>query len=795
MCIENLYTKEELHQMAQMLFEEERNRKRLDGWFIAKEIAYNSNEKYSGLPPAIKEAETLLEIVRQIPISISSNAIFAGTQNDAFARSYALINPMFKVDSFTGYCDPTAVFDDILPDKIFTKDRIEALRTYTKETPFVRKLKEVYEKAGDSTSEAVFFVEQVTGHLIPDFKPVLADGVENLINNINQKLLTGTDASKRTYYEAMKITLDALLILASRYAECARNLQSKATGKRKRALKLIEETLERVPFRGARNQYEAIQAYMLLWQVMCLEQAPNPFAFSVGNADRIFEPYRVKDNLSREMSSALFKYFLVFFNVGDRSWAISQNIIVSGKSSWGFDLTNESTYALLDAYYEMNLPQPILSVKLHKNTPEELYRSLGRFFFTPGCLTPSLFNDDSLFTVLSRSGVEATDLENYSIAGCQEPLIMGKDNGNTTNSWLNLAKILELTIHGGISAITEKKIGLEFDELGITEVDAQSILSNIRTAFYKHVEYFVDSMVESANEASRAISLLPVPFLTSFMGGIESGIDLRDTQNQGTKYNGSGCLIHGLSIIADSFTAIDMLLKERPSDAKKLIDALKTNFEYDEELHQYLQTCPKYGNNIESVDKEAQAVVVKLCDIISQKKNYLGNSFRPDWSTPSTHLLYGYWVGATPDGRKSREMLGYGVDPLYGEAQSGMGFRVLSNMHLPFELMNGGYASHFGIDPNCFTGKSFEEKGLEFCSKVITPLFFNSRNKNVAPFYLYVNVTTPQILRKVLENPKKYAPSGVYIMRIHGTFVNFLDLSPEIQSDIIKRLDLKSTNI
>ena len=42
-------------------------------------------------------------------------------------------------------------------------------------------------------------------------------------------------------------------------------------------------------------------------------------------------------------------------------------------------------------------------------------------------------------------------------------------------------------------------------------------------------------------------------------------------------------------------------------------------------------------------------------------------------------------------------------------------------------------------------------------------------------------------------NPKKYAPSGVYIVRIHGTFVNFLDLSPEIQEDIIKRLDPCST--
>ena len=56
-----------------------------------------------------------------------------------------------------------------------------------------------------------------------------------------------------------------------------------------------------------------------------------------------------------------------------------------------------------------------------------------------------------------------------------------------------------------------------------------------------------------------------------------------------------------------------------------------------------------------------------------------------------------------------------------------------------------------------------------------------------------MNVTTPDTLRKVLAEPEKYAPSGVYIMRIHGTFVNFLDLSPAIQADIIKRLDLAST--
>ena len=92
-------------------------------------------------------------------------------------------------------------------------------------------------------------------------------------------------------------------------------------------------------------------------------------------------------------------------------------------------------------------------------------------------------------------------------------------------------------------------------------------------------------------------------------------------------------------------------------------------------------------------------------------------------------------------------------------------------------------------------GKYYEGKGVEFRDKVMKPLFFNELNSNVAPFYLYVNVTTAEILKKVLAEPKKYAPSGVYIMRIHGTFVNFLDLSPAIQQDIIRRLDPASTNI
>ncbi|MBQ4625844.1 MAG: hypothetical protein IJB45_01170 [Clostridia bacterium] len=771
----NILNANRITEMAKALFAEKRAGNRLDGWFIAKETELELSKKYEGENEEVKKALILTDIIKTIPLYLSDYQLFAGTQDDAFARSYALINPAFKVEEFSGYCDPTAVFSDIEPNEEFTAERIEKARSLFGETEYSKKLAEVYSKAECYTKEVIFFFEQVTGHLIPDMRFALKYGVKEMLRKIEGKDGNG--------YKAFRIALESVIVLANRYADIAAEKAKNAPAERKAQLEIMEKTLRKVPENGAENLYEAIQAFILMWQVMCLEQTPNPFAFSVGNADRIFEPYR--NGLDRETTAALLKHFLVFFNVADRSWAISQNIIVSGRDADGNDLTNNTTYALMDAYYDMNLPQPILSVKLHKNTPAKLYEEMGRFLFSPGVLTPSFFNDDSLYEVLSAHGVDGEDLPDISIAGCQEPLIMGKDNGNTTNSWLNLPKILEMTLTGGVSAVTgEKLVDIEACEL-----------ENVREAFKKNVALFVDAMAKAANGASEALSTQRVPFLSCVMGGLENGIDARDIHKQGTKYNGSGCLIHGVSVIADSFSAIDKLLEERPQDKDKLVDALKANFEGYGELHEFLLSADKFGNNIEKVDKEAGEIASYVADVVSSAKNYLGNSFRPDFSSPSTHLLYGYWVGATPDGRKSRDMLGYGVDPLYGSAENGLGFRMLSNMKMPFDKMNGGYASHLGIDPKYFKSETCEEKGVEFRDKVINPLFFNPLNEGVSPFYLYVNVTTAEILRKVLANPKKYAPSGVYIMRIHGTFVNFLDLSPAIQQDIITRLDPKSAAI
>lgn len=773
--MKTIYTSGQLTKMAKALYREEREIKRLDGWFIAKETEMLWDEKYAAYPPETKKAYLLCEVLKKMPITLSNNAIFVGTQRDAFARSYALINPSFTVEGFSGYCDPMAIYNDIEPSGEFPAERINKVRQFTSKTRMVEMLNETYGKAENYTKEVIFFVEQVTGHVIPDFRYALAHGVDAMINEARSK--------DGEFYEAAAIALSGVKILIDRYIALINEQKQTCSAERADQLKLLENCLNNINGGKANNLYEALQLYLLLWEVMCLEQAPNPYALSLGNADRIFEPYR--GDLSRDDAAELFKHFLVFYNVGDRSWAISQNVLISGRDMNGNDLTNTMSYAIMDAYFDMMLPQPILSVKLHKNTPIRLYEEMGRFFFTPGMITPSLFNDDSLFEILKANGVEESDIPDYSVAGCQEPLIMGKDNGNTTNSWLSLPKVLEMVLHGGISAITGEKL------MDAGECD----LKNVREAFYNTLDKVLDEMVSAANGASVALSELKVPFLSCFMGGMEYGADMRDTERQGTRYNGSGCLVHGLTVLADSFIAIDKFVEKYPKGKNMLLSALKNNFEGYEELREFLLSAPKFGNNIEEVDREAADIANHVSDMIRSRKNYLGNPFRPDFSSPSTHLTYGYWVGATPDGRRSRDMLGYGVDPLYGEASNGLGFRMLSNMKLPFEKFNGGYASHLGIDPKFFGGDDNGVKGVRFYNNVIAPLFFNKMKEGISPFYLYVNVTTPETLRKVLAEPEKYAPSGVYIMRIHGTFVNFLDLSPEIQQDIITRLDLKSTTI
>ena len=741
----------------------------VDSWFYVQEVKMYAREAMLAagidITSAYGNAELLCRTVEKMPLSILPGTLFAGSQDGAFSPSYALINPNFKVEEFAGYCDPCAIYNDIAPTTQISSKRIEKVRKYWEKDSFVTQLYDISERYQNYTAEVVFFMEPVTGHTIPDLRPLLQNGIPTM----QQQAL----ASNTEYGKAMAHSLDAVLILAERYKAIMTDKKAKTV-------------LDNICHNGAGNLREAIQLFMLLWEVMVIEQAPNPYAFSVGNLDRILDVYYVDESFDEAVE--LIRHLLCFFQVGNRCWAISQNILVGGRDEHGNDLTNKTTEAVLEAFFRSNDPQPALSVKLHKNSPDKIYQNMERFFLTPGHLTPSLFNDDSIFPMLQQQGIAVVDLPDYAIAGCQEPLIMGKSSLNTTNSWLNLGKILELALNDGKSTITGKQIAPTWQELNLG--DSNEVFNQPEKAFFTYLEVILPLMEKAGNECTTLLGKeKPVPFSSALHDGFSSFRDMRNPQDPGMRYHASGCLIHGLSVVADAFIALKNVMNSALWSSEAIGEALQSNFASQPQIREFLQAQPKYGNNIDKCDETAVRIITEVCQRIKQLKNPAGKSFLADWSTPSTHLLYGYWVGATPDGRAARTMLGYGVDPRPEAVTAELPERLLSYHKLPYQLLTGGYASHLGLSPLDITGKNRLGKIAE---KVIKPLFQFGETVNDAPFYVYFNIDTAEHLNKILKNPQKLVPSGVYIMRIHGTFVNFLDLSPAIQKDIIERLNHRS---
>ena len=91
MEIKAVFNVQELTELAKKRFQEERNINHLEGWFLAKEIQKECDERFREEEDCIRIARTQVEVVKNIPIHIGDYHVFAGTQDDSFARSYALV--------------------------------------------------------------------------------------------------------------------------------------------------------------------------------------------------------------------------------------------------------------------------------------------------------------------------------------------------------------------------------------------------------------------------------------------------------------------------------------------------------------------------------------------------------------------------------------------------------------------------------------------------------------------------------------------------------------------------------
>ena len=124
----------------------------------------------------------------------------------------------------------------------------------------------------------------------------------------------------------------------------------------------------------------------------------------------------------------------------------------------GSDGVNEVSYLILDVVEEMRLLQPSASLQVSKKNPDRFVKRAARIIRT-GYGQPSLFNNDAVIQEMVGKGKSLLDARSGGTSGCVETGAFGKENYALTG-YLNLPKILEITLHNGHRPAHGRQLGL-----------------------------------------------------------------------------------------------------------------------------------------------------------------------------------------------------------------------------------------------------------------------------------------------------------------------------------------------
>lgn len=471
------------------------------------------------------------------------------------------------------------------------------------------------------------------------------------------------------------------MILGERYSEYARKMAEKEQDPiRKEELLHIAKTCDHVPTHAPRTFEEALQMY---WFVhLCVISELNPWdSFNPGRLDQHLYPFYEKEieagTLTREQAQELLQCLWVKFNnqpappkVGitlkeSGTYTDFANINSGGLQENGLDGVNDVSYMVLDVIDEMKLLQPSSNVQISKKTPQKfLKRALE--IVRKGWGQPSIFNTDVVIQEMLHAGKTIEDARNGGNSGCIETGAFGKEAYILTG-YMNLPKILEITLNNGVDPITGQTLGLQTGEA--TSFDGYEALFD---AFKKQLKHFIDIKVRGNRVIERLYATrMPVPFLSVIIDDcITKG---KDYNAGGARYNTSYIQGVGIGNITDMLASI----KYNVYDHKKLtmcqlLDATKVNFQGHEDiLNLVTNKTPKYGNDDDYADDIMSDVFHAYYDEVTGRPNGKGGMHRINMLPTTCHVYFGSVMGATPDGRLANKPLADGISPSKGADTNG----------------------------------------------------------------------------------------------------------------------------
>ncbi len=648
------------------------------------------------------------------------------------------------------------------------------------------------------------------GHYVANFRKVVNTGFGEVRRQALEKIeaqkgkVFGNTAKSHVFYHAIVRICEGAILLSKRYAHACREKAMSETGDRKTELLNMAESLDWIMENPARTYWEGLQA-IIFYQLMLSTDAQQ-HGQSIGRVDQYtghllrkqLDEGTITQELAQEYSDAfilrlsdiiVLPGFVVnnerVIDLNSKGQSLYSSIYngltptagvaltLGGQKPDGSDDSTPVTYSLLQTYGRMKFADPTVALRIHKNTPDEIWR-LGIESSKLCGGIPQLQNDELIIKSLMDIGLSKEDAYDYSIVGCVEPAGTGNEwpaCGTTgRESIWNMTDVILLTINGGVNPRTGK---MALPGKKLYEYES---FEEVKEAFQAEMKYVLDWSVSYANMFELVYSHYFPCIVASTMteGCLESG---KDVTEGGARYNRTGMTACGTANVGDSLMAIKKLcFDDKTVSLRDMYDALMNNWEGYEQLRQtIIKEVPHYGNDIEEVDELASWGLGNFANIMANSEGPRGK-FSGGTFTMTAHIYMGSMLGATPDGRKAGEPIADAISSRQGFDKKGPTAYLRSAAKLPHRKLSNGDQLNIRFTPSSVEG----DEGAEKLKYLIKTYF------SLGGMQVQFNVVSTEQLYDAQEKPDEYKD---LVVRIAGFSTYFVSLDKFTQDDFIKRTE------
>lgn len=740
---------------------------------LERALLYTASHKQTeGEPVMIRRAKATAWVLDHVQISIRDDELIAG--NRTIKPRAGIMSPemdpywlLKELDQFP--TRPQDRFNICEEDKRIYREELFPYWENRSMKDFINS--QMTDEVKTAVSTQIFSVNQTDkgqGHIIIDYPRLLENGLAALVAELKA---LNKQHPQNSFYQAVLILLEASQRHILRYAALADEMAAGCVDPQRRK---ELETIGEISRHNALHRPEDFwQACQLFWYMnIILQYESNASSISLGRFDQYMLPYYqaslnrgqdpqflqelleslwVKCNdivLLRSTSSA--RYFAGF--------PTGYTALLGGLTETGRSAVNILSFLSLDAYQNVRLPQPNLGVRVNELIDRPFLRKTAETIRL-GTGIPQIFNDEVVIPAFLNRGVSLEDARDYSVVGCVELSIPGRTYGLHDIAMFNLLKVMEIVM---------------LENESNPDITWDGLINQIRDK----IRYYIKLMVEGSNICDIGHrDWAPVPLLSSFIEDcVQHGQDITEG---GARYNFSGVQGIGIANLSDSLHALKgMVFEQKRLSFAELIAVLKANFQTPEGEKiraRMINRFEKYGNDIDEVDNISADLLRFYCKEVERYQNPRGGHFTPGSYTVSAHVPLGSVVGATPDGRLAGEQLADGgLSPMLGQDVQGPTAVLKSVSKLDNFLLSNGTLLNVKFTPATLAGDSGLNKLADFL-QAFTKLKLQ---------HIQFNVVNADTLREAQQRPQDFA--GL-VVRVAGYSAFFVELSQEIQDDIIRR--------